>query len=174
MCKRVFSSWNQVLYFSFLSGFFANKISRLRLPNFLCKRSDTKTLITWFLLWVLEIKEFDAVTSSNTAAAQLVLLFCLRRCFRTSFNAKDFKMCPRGLHLWYLQQAWSQSLVAYIDVSLVITTNIILPIGPHNPFISPLLSPAWFPVECLVPRLLPLQQHHPKLPMGPRSRWSPW
>ena len=40
-----------------------------------------------------------------------------------------------------------------------------LPIGPPNPFISPLLSPAWVPLECLVPRLL--QQHHLKLPLGP-------
>ena len=27
-------------------------------------------------------------------------------------------------------------------------------------------------MECLVPRPLPLRQHHLKLPMGPRSRWS--
>ena len=41
-----------------------------------------------------------------------------------------------------------------------------LPIGPLNPFISPLLSPAWVPLEFLVPRLLPLQQNHLVLPMG--------
>ena len=48
-----------------------------------------------------------------------------------------------------------------------------LPISPLYPFISPLLSPAWVPLECLVPRLLSLQQHHFVLPMGPRSRRSP-
>ena len=35
-----------------------------------------------------------------------------------------------------------KSLVAFMYVSLVMTTNIILPIGPLNTFISPLLSPA--------------------------------
>ena len=35
-----------------------------------------------------------------------------------------------------------KSLVAFIDVSLVMTTNIILPIGPLNRFMSTLLSPA--------------------------------
>ena len=48
-----------------------------------------------------------------------------------------------------------------------------LSIIPLYPFFSPLLSPAWVPMECLVPCLLPLQQYHFELPMGPRTRRSP-
>ena len=49
-----------------------------------------------------------------------------------------------------------------------------LPISPFYPFISPLLLPSRVPLECLVPRLLHLQQHQNELPMGPRSYRSPW
>ena len=92
-------------------------------------------------------------------------------------------VCPRKGYPW----PWPQIFFVSLASSLVSSTpplplhDLQIPVSPFsnwlsigslNPFISPLLSPAWFPLECLVPRLLLLQQHYLEFPMGPRSRWS--
>ena len=69
ICKRVFSSWNPVSYFSFSSNF-SVWVSHLELPNLLCKRYDTKTSITWFLLCVFEIKGEFRLDAKQREATQ--------------------------------------------------------------------------------------------------------
>ena len=75
-------------------------------PAWYCRTScvnalDTKTSITKFLLCDFGIKVFDAITSANTAAAHLVLLFYLRPYFRISFNAFQVSK-PRKKQVWKL------------------------------------------------------------------------
>ena len=65
--NTIFSSWNEFSYFSFSSDFRA-WVSRLELPNFMCKRSWHKNLDRMILLRIFRIN-WRGITSANTGAA---------------------------------------------------------------------------------------------------------
>ena len=80
------------------------------------------------------------------------------------------------LHSWNLCPQARSRLVYYpfddLQIPVIPFPNR-LPISPLYSSFSPLSFPAWVPLECLVPRLLPLQQYHFELPIGPQTRRSP-